>query len=116
MYAECVEEHFQIFTAGMQVFDYLGVDQQIAKRRPLGNGQRIDQCRMFAIKKLDQTELRIVGTGTDKFGIQGNGRERAGGFTQRSQPVISRYHLVIQIIISLVCAHKKRRLNRRSGD
>ncbi len=114
--AKGVQKDFQIFTACVQVFRDGGIEQQIAHRRPVGNAERVDQRHVFTVVHLNQPQLRIVRPGTDKLGIQGNGRKVARHFAQRSQLVVGRDHLVIQIGFSFVCAHKKRRLNRRLDD
>ena len=105
--AEGIEENFQIFTAGMQIFGDGGIQQQLAHRRPVGDPQRVDKRHIFSVIHLDQTQLRVIGAGTHKLGIQRNGGCVTGDIAQRSQLVVGGDHLVIQIIFSLVCAHKK---------
>jgi hypothetical protein len=100
----------------MQVFRHGRIEQQFTHWRPVGDTKRVDQRDAFAVEHLNQTQLRIIRPGTDKLGIQGNGRKVARNLAQRSQLVIGSDHLVIQNGFSFVCAHKKRRLNRRLGD
>ncbi len=114
--AKGIQKDFQIFTARVQVFRYRSIEQQVTHRRPVGNAERVDQRDVLTVVHLNQTQLRIVRPGTDKLGIQGNGGKVARHFAQRSQLVVGGDHLVIQIGFSFVCAHKKRRLNRRLGD
>ncbi len=91
----------------MQVFGDGGIQQQLAHWCPVGDPQRVDKRHMFTVIHLDQTQLRIIGAGTHKLGIQRDGGGVTGDIAQRSQLVVGSDHLVVQIIFSLVYAHKK---------
>ena len=84
----------------MQEFGDRSVTQDIAQRRPVGDPLRVNQSNVFAIKQLDQSQLRVVGTRANKFGIQGYRRKFTNGFAQRGQRVVRGDHLIIQIVLS----------------
>ncbi|MNV43867.1 hypothetical protein D3C71_1356000 [compost metagenome] len=109
-HTEGIHEHFQIFTARVQIFGDSCIEQQFAHRRPVRNPERINQRDFLAVVHLDQTQLRIVGPRANKLGIQSDGGKVAGDVAQRCQLVVGGDHLVVQNDFSLVCAHKKRRL------
>ena len=84
----------------MQEFGDGSITQNIAQRRPVGDPLRINQSNVFAIKQLDQPQLRIIGTRANKFCIQGYRRKFTDGFAQRGQRVVRGDHLIIQIVLS----------------
>ena len=84
----------------MQVFSHILVEQQLAHRRPVANRQGIDQRDLGAVEQLQQAQLRIVGTGTDKFRIQSDGGGRACRFADSAQAIVGGDHLIVQSILS----------------
>ncbi|MPN08456.1 hypothetical protein SDC9_155738 [bioreactor metagenome] len=112
-FAKRIQKDFQIFTARVQKLGDGGIAQNRFQRRPVANAMRINQRDMFAVKQLNQAQLRIIGAGTNKFGIQGNRRKRTDRFAQGRQRVVSGDHLVIQIAFSSVYAKKNAGFTRR---
>ncbi len=96
-----VEKHFKIFTAGMQELHHGGVGQQVDKRLPLLDRQRIDEGELFTVVELDQAQLRIVGARSDKLGVQRNLGMLSRLLADLLQSGIGSDQLIIQNIILL---------------
>ena len=64
----------QIFAARMQDRDPPRLLQNLPQAAEIADGDGIDERQLFSIKQLKQTQLRKVGAGTHKFGIDGERR------------------------------------------
>ena len=45
-----IEEYFQIFTAGVQKFGHIFIQQQFTHRFPVGDDQRVNQRNLAAVE------------------------------------------------------------------
>ncbi|KMQ82194.1 cell division cycle protein 123 [Lasius niger] len=85
----------------MQKLHHGGVGQQLDKRLPVLDRQRIDKGELFTVVKLDQAQLRIVGTRSDKLGVQRNLGMLSRLLADLLQSGIGSDQLIIQNIILL---------------
>ncbi len=99
-HAETVQKDFKIFAARVQKLFHLRVAQQRNKRPPVADGQRIDQHQLFAVEQLNQSQLWIIGTGADEFGVERDGRMLAGLLADNGQLLILVDQGIIQISFS----------------
>ena len=65
-------DEFQILTGGVQDGNLSGPTEALPQTGEI-QGQGIEQGKLLAIVDLEQTELGIVGTGANEFGIDGQG-------------------------------------------
>jgi hypothetical protein len=65
-------DELQILTGGVQDGNLSGPTEALPQTGEI-QGQGIEQGKLLAIVDLEQTELGIVGTGANEFGIDGQG-------------------------------------------
>ncbi|MNU97821.1 hypothetical protein D3C71_879090 [compost metagenome] len=70
-------DELQIFTGGVQYGDLPCPAEPLPQAGEI-QSQRIQQGEAFAVIDLEQTELGIVGTGANEFGIYGQGNVGQG--------------------------------------
>ncbi|MNZ35759.1 hypothetical protein D3C78_531630 [compost metagenome] len=75
--ARLMLDELQIFTRGVQYGDLPCPAEPLPQPREI-QGQGIQQGEAFAVIDLEQTELGIVGTGANEFGIYGQGNVGQG--------------------------------------
>lgn len=85
----------------MQELHHGGVGQQVDKRLPLLDRQRIYEGELFTVVELDQAQLRIVGARSDKLGVQRNLGMLSRLLADLLQSGIGSDQLIIQNIILL---------------
>ena len=75
--ARLMLDELQIFTGGVQYGDLPCPAEPLPQAGEI-QSQRIQQSEAFAVIDLEQTELGIVGTGANEFGIYGQGNVGQG--------------------------------------